>query len=120
MPAGAGRNLERAERMDASTGEGTRSKIIRDGVWLGQLWRAYAAGGRSRRHGVKPSRETIFIRFGLRLLEACWRICSQTTKQTEEKEMHVNGSKCLLMAWFGFFFFFLMKCVDFAFAVHQG
>ena len=91
--------------MDAATDEGTRSKIRRDGVWVGQPWRPYTARGGSRRGGVKPSGETIFTRFGLRLLEACRRICSQTTKQTEEKEMLVNGSKCLLMA----FFFFLMK-----------
>jgi len=63
-------------------------------------------------------RETMFIHFALWLLEACWRICSQTAKQTEEKDVHVNGSKCLLMAFW--FFFSLMKCVDFAFAAHQG
>lgn len=105
--------------MDAATDEGTRSKIMRDEVWVGQLWRQYAVRDRSRRCGVKPSGETIFIRFGLWLLEACWRIRSQTTKQTEEKEMHVNGSKCLLMVgcWV---FFSLMKCVDFAFAACQG
>lgn len=63
MSAGAGGNLERAEGMNAMTDEETRSKIIGDGVWLGRPWRSYSARGRSRQHGLKPSKETIFIWF---------------------------------------------------------
>lgn len=55
--------------MDTVTDEGTMSKITMDGMWLDQLWRPYPAQGRSRWRGVKPSGETIFIQFGLRLFE---------------------------------------------------
>lgn len=110
---GAGINLERAETMDAVMDEGTRGKITGDGVWVGNPWSRYTRRDGSRQHGTNPSGETIFIRFGLWLLEACWRIHSQTTKQTEGKE---NACGWIQMSPYGVAFAFpLMKCVDSAF-----
>lgn len=64
--------------------------------------------GQEQTGAVNPSRETTFIRFVLWLLEACWRICSQTTKQTRAKrhacewiQMSPYDVFCLFV--FGFF-----------------
>lgn len=85
------------------------SKITRDGVWLSQMWRLQTAQGRSS-CGVKPSGETIFIQFGLRL-----RLLDNLLPNKQRKK------KCMLMdpsasLWCGVFFlliFFLNEICGF-------
>lgn len=102
----AGRNPERAERMlrmDAATDAGTRGKITGDMVWPGQPRRMLAARGRSR---LKLSGETIFIRFALWLLEACWRICSQTNRGRRNACEWIQTSPYGVVFFVVSFFFF--------------